>query len=155
MTVARCKICRREDRETIDGALLRGEPERFVAEQFGLKKSTVHTHRARCVRTAIHDALERRHAEMGDGLLADLDFLLQKALAVVERAERRRRDPLLLKAIGQSLDVLRLRADLTGAKPEPPPRVSYQIVFEAGRPVARPVSVIEAPARAEENPNAQ
>ncbi len=152
ITGPNCKICRRADREAIDLALTRGETERATAEQFGLAKGTVHRHRSRCIRRAITDAIERQHVQMGDSLLKMIDYLLEKVLVVVARAEGRRKDLLLLKAIGQSLDVLRLRADLTGARPEPAPRMNYQIIFEAGRPVAR---VIEAPALPEGNPDAQ
>lgn len=142
-----CTVCRHSDRQAIDSALLSGASVRHVAAQFGLKKSTVGEHRLRCmggsVTRAVQEHKEREQVHLGDQLLHKLDGLLNEALAVARRAKRRRDDALLLKALSEARDTVRLMGDFTGVKPEPPPRVSYQIVFEAGRPVARPAEVID------------
>jgi len=138
----RCSVCRRPDRADIDARLVAGESERSVGAIFKIPKSSIHAHRAKCVAGALSEAIARERAEVGDRLLAQLDFLLSKSLDVISRSEAKRNDALLLKGIAQSLDVLRLRADLS-VKPQPPNRVTYNVSFINGRPVT---TTIDAPA---------
>lgn len=47
-----CKICGREDRASIDGALLLGRPLRVIASEFGLSRSSLHRHTRHIAGTA-------------------------------------------------------------------------------------------------------
>lgn len=132
---SRCAICRRDDRAAIDSMLVAGTSEREVAAAFRLPKSTIHVHKARCIASVITEAIQREREQVGDRLLNQLDFLLGRALDVIARSEAKRNDALVLKGIAAACDVVKLRADLTGVKPEPPQRISYSVTFVGGRPV--------------------
>jgi hypothetical protein len=118
--------------------LLRGASVRTVAALTGVSKTAVASHRNRCMADKIRKAAEPRLMDRPNQLLRRLDALLAKALDVATRAEKRRKDGLLLKALGDARATLKLMGEFTGAKAEPP-RVqnSYTIVFEGGRPVAK------------------
>lgn len=142
-----CSICANDTRRrAIDDALIAGRSVRAIEAEFGVPKSTVHLHKARCLKALIVKTAEERNQGRGNELLDKLDGLLKKAMDVVKRAEKGGNDALVLKALNEARDTVRLIGDFTGARPEPPPRVSYEIIFQAGRPVARQAEVIEIPA---------
>lgn len=144
--MSNCSICQRPDHEQIDAEIVAGRSVRAVAAAFGVPKSTIGLHKTRCLVATLAEAAARRH---GDELLDQLDFLVETSLGVVARAEARKKDALLLKAVSATCDVLKLKASLTGMKPEPAPRVSYSIVFDGGRARAVPAVIDAAPALTE------
>jgi hypothetical protein len=146
MTKMACSICGNpERRRAVDDGLLAGKGVRQIGTELGIPKSTVHNHKSRCVKPLLAKAAIDA-GRTGNDLLKKLDNLLKEALDVAKRAKAKGNDTLLLKALNEARDTVRLMGDFTGAKPEPPTRISYQIVFEAGRPVAKPADVIDVPA---------
>ena len=147
-----CSLCTHVLRSQAEEELLRGASVRTVAALTGVSKSAVAGHRNRCMTQAMQKACERPPIERSNHLIRRLDALLAKALDVATRAEKRKNDGLLLKALNDARATLKLMGELTGAKAEPP-RVqnSYTIVFDGGRPVARelPAEVFEV--HAEQN----
>lgn len=133
-----CSLCSHVLRPQAEEELLRGASVRTVAALTGVSKSAVAGHRNRCMTHVIQKATEPRIMERSDKLMRRLDMLLATALAVASRAEKKRNDGLLLKALRDARDTLKVMGEFTGAKAEPP-RVqnSYTIVFEGGRPVAK------------------
>jgi hypothetical protein len=133
-----CSLCAHVLRPQAEEELLRGASVRTVAALTGVSKSAVAGHRNRCMTQAIQKASEPRMIERSDKLMRRLDALLAKALEVATRAEKRKNDGLLLKALNDARSTLRVMGEFIGARAEPP-RVqnSYTIVFEGGRPVAK------------------
>ncbi len=90
-----CSICSHAQRADIDAALLAGEPERTIADRFGISKSALHRHRQH-----IAEAVQAQQALTAARLLRDLAELQVRALALLTKAEK--------------LDDLRAAAQLIG-----------------------------------------
>ena len=114
-----CSICANEARRrAVDDALLAGKGVRQIQAELGIPKSTVHNHKTRCVRPLVSKAASEA-GRSGNDLLKKLDSLLKEALDVAKRAKENGNDTLLLKALNEARDTVRLMGDFTGAKPEP------------------------------------
>jgi hypothetical protein len=141
-----CKICKNPLRQDIDGALVAGGSVRRVAARFRLPKSSLHDHMTNCLKTLLADRAVLRDQRHGDKLLDKLEELLTESSDIVRRAKRDGNDVLVLRAISESRDTLRMIGEFTGVKAEPPPRVqtNYQIIFQNGRPIMQKVDESEA-----------
>jgi hypothetical protein len=145
-----CRICANKERSAIDERLVAGRGVREVAAEFGFSKSSVHRHRTNCLKRLLTkaDSSQSRELRRADQLLGKLDKLLKEALSVARRAKRGGDDALLLKALNEARDTVRLMGEFTGAKVEPAPKTqtNYVIVFEGGRPVMKKAEgeIIEA-----------
>ena len=54
-----CTVCKLEQRDALDRALLLGVPSRAIASRYGLEKSAVNRHR-KCIRELVTGADRRR-----------------------------------------------------------------------------------------------
>ena len=81
-----CLVCRSDQRDHIDHALVAGEPVRDVAGRVGISKSTIDRHRAH-VPAALRLVATARAAEHGIDLLEAARGLLVKATGLLESAE--------------------------------------------------------------------
>jgi len=77
-----CTVCSHAERPAIDRALLAGEPERTIANRWGISRASVHRHRAH-----IGARLAHQEEVTTARLLADLRDLQAKAQSLLERAE--------------------------------------------------------------------
>jgi hypothetical protein len=109
-----CSICRDDEREAIDKALLNGTPYRDIAGRCEVSKSAVARHRQHLSKTLVK---ARAAVEV-----AKADKLLERVLGLCRRAEdlldRAEQDGLLdtaLRAIREARGCLELLARLNGA----------------------------------------
>jgi hypothetical protein len=114
----RCTVCTHTDRDVIDGALMRGTGLGTVAKKFGLAKSSVARHRARCVRRELAAlTLETRHVGkiVRDGnFLDELGRLQADAHRIRRRAEKAGNFQAALAAIAQLTRIVELLCKLRG-----------------------------------------
>ena len=71
----RCTVCRHPQKAEIEEAMVTGEPERTIADRYGLSKSGVHRHATNHLPTILAHAARRRNqqqeAELIDFAIAD------------------------------------------------------------------------------------
>ncbi len=108
-----CKSCCHPDREAIDQAILRGEPQRRIASRHGLSPSSVRRHRAH-IAAVIAKAHEAHEVAHGDDLLGQLQDLMGHALKILTDAESEGRSSTALSAIRECRATLELSAKVTG-----------------------------------------
>ena len=77
-----CNICSHPQRREIDRALLAGEPERTIANRWGVSRASVHRHRAH-----VAAAMRAQQALTIERLVNDLADLQRRALALLSKAE--------------------------------------------------------------------
>jgi len=77
-----CTVCSHAERPAIDRALLAGEPERTIANRWGISRASVHRHRAH-----IATAVQAQQALTIERLVNDLADLQRRALALLAKAE--------------------------------------------------------------------
>lgn len=107
-----CSVCRRPERAVIDEALVaRRDSLRDIARQYGLKKDAVARHKAEHIPGQLAKAAEAKEVASASDLLAQMDALQAKTLAILEAAK----DPrTALAAVQQARGNLQLLAELTG-----------------------------------------
>lgn len=82
-----CTACAHAEHESLDLALIRGEPMRRIAAEHGLSETAVRRHAEKHLPAALVTANEAREACRGERLLAEAMALQGKALELVARAE--------------------------------------------------------------------
>ena len=108
-----CRSCNHADREAIDKAILRGEPQRSIALRHGLSASSVRRHRVHIPATIAkaHEAGEIAH---GDELLGQVRDLHERTLKILTDAEAEGRPATALSAIREARSTLELLGKMTG-----------------------------------------
>ncbi len=81
-----CTICQHSERESIDSALLDGQPYRGIARRFGASASAVYRHSEHLPKNLVQ-AREAAEVTRADDLLGQVRDLQQRALGVLTRAE--------------------------------------------------------------------
>jgi hypothetical protein len=83
-----CSICRSQRRNEIDRDLIGPESLREISARYGLAKSSLHRHRARCLAPKIAGAIARREEVSADRLISYANGLLDHALGGMLRARQ-------------------------------------------------------------------
>jgi len=115
--VARCSICNHPNRREIDKALVtRSASMRDIAGRFGVSRSALSRHKKnhlpRLVKAA-EAAAEVQAVASGADLIDELDRLLKRAMAILEKAEKTGDLRVALQAIREARETLKTQADLT------------------------------------------
>src|SRR5262245_5819936 len=97
-----CSVCRNPRRDSINEALLTGQSLRNVAERFGTSVTSLHRHRKEIPKKIVK-ATEARDIVLGDTLLSQVQGLIGKAVAILERAEASGDDRCALQAVREVL----------------------------------------------------
>ena len=84
----RCSICQHPERDEIDARLIGGQPLRNVAKQFGVSVTALHRHKERHLPAHLRQAQGAEERLSADRLLADLQALQERALALLTKAEQ-------------------------------------------------------------------
>lgn len=106
-----CSICRSPRRKAVDAALVAGESLRSIAKRFGTSQSAVFRHRKNDLSPALIRANQDRESEHAEGLINQMQSLLAKTLAILDKAENQRT---ALVAVREARGNIELLARLTG-----------------------------------------
>lgn len=115
--MARCSICNHPNRREIDKALVtRSASMRDIAGRFGVSRSALSRHKKnhlpRLVKAA-EAAAEVQAVAFGADLIDELDRLLKRSMAILEKAEKAGELRVALQAIREARETLKTQADLT------------------------------------------
>jgi hypothetical protein len=129
MSVAgKCSVCGHGQRESIERALVAGEPIRQIAAKYGLGKTAVGDHRVRHLPESLHAAAVRSGEAREDGLLEELDQLRREARKILAEARRSKDHGSALGALAMLTRQIELFAKYR--PPPPPPGPSrFRLVF--------------------------
>ena len=109
-----CTVCGHPKRAEIDHALIRPEPLRTIAANYGTSKSSLERHRDKCLPAHLLKAKEDGETRNATALVRELQELARKTGDILSRAMREKNDGLALKAIARLEKQLELKARLLG-----------------------------------------
>jgi len=109
----RCTVCTHPKRDEIDKAIVAGASYRDVAGQFGLSKSAVERHHTNGhLPAALVEAQKAAKVARADDLLAEVRGLKDKAVTILEKAEKAGKLGTALQAIRETKGCVELLARL-------------------------------------------
>ena len=128
-----CTACAHPARETLDRALVRGEPKRQIAARHGLAESALGRHARAHLPRALVSAEEVRASASADALLRESLAMQAKALDLMARAEAEgdvRGAIVALKEARECVELrARLGAELRAAKVVPMATQTIQVEY--------------------------
>ena len=109
-----CTVCAHPEHESIDRALVAGDPYRFISERFGTSLSALSRHRADHLPAALTQAKAADEAAHGDDLLSQLTDLAADARRIASKAEDADDFRSALAGIRELVRIVELLAELRG-----------------------------------------
>lgn len=103
-----CTVCSHPMREHIEEDLIRGEPLRNIAEQYGLSVTALHRHKGSHLPELLLKAREEEEAELAESIYEQVEALQRRTLAILERAEREGDLKTALQAVRELRGILAL-----------------------------------------------
>ncbi|MBN1460971.1 MAG: hypothetical protein JXA57_15675 [Armatimonadetes bacterium] len=106
----KCTICEHPERDSIDAALVTGEPMTVIAERYGVGKDAVRRHKLRHLSPALAGMMQQAQLDRRASLLERIETLIERAETMFATAADEGR-------FNQSLDVLkelRMQLELLG-----------------------------------------
>ena len=94
-----CKCCSHPDRKEIDRLIVGGTPHLQISKKFGMGISSVTGHARNHIAPVIFKAEEAKEIIHGNGLLSDMQELVSKTKAILDRAEQTDKSMISLAAI--------------------------------------------------------
>ncbi len=110
----KCSVCLHGSRDAIDMALVRGESFTAIAALYRVSEDSVCRHKANHLPKALVKATAAEEIGYADELLAQVQDLHGRALAILSRAEAEKQDKVALQAIKETRGILELLAKLMG-----------------------------------------
>jgi hypothetical protein len=115
-----CTICEHPEREAIDRALVGDSSNLSVSSLFGVSESAVRRHKANHLPAKLVMAQAAEEVAQADDLLAQMQDLQRRTLAILEAAETTKQHRTALSAIREARGNLELLAKLLGELDERP-----------------------------------
>ena len=115
-----CTICTHPERETIDAAIVGGEPYRSITERFSVSTGAIARHKSDHIPATLAQATEAQEIAHAGDLLAQVRDLHSRALAILGKAEKGGDLRTALSGIAQARACLELLAKLLGELDERP-----------------------------------
>ena len=109
-----CTICRHDQRVDIDKALVARAPYRDIAGQFGVSKSALVRHHDDHLPPSLVKAKATAEAVEADALLGQVLELRDRAVSILDKAERAGEYPAAVSAIREARASVELLAKLAG-----------------------------------------
>jgi hypothetical protein len=109
-----CTICNSRFREQIELAIVRCEPCRRIAQEFEVSTSALQRHKGKHLSAAAlisRDTLDRLH---GNNLAQEVERYKGRLLKILDKADAKGNDDLVLKAAGEMRKYLELTGKLAG-----------------------------------------
>jgi len=116
----KCSVCTHHKRGEIDQAIIAGQSYRDIAGRFGLSKSAVERHAKAHLPATLVKAQEAEEVARADALLAQVQELRDRALKILDKAERSQDFKTALGAIREARGCVELLAKLAGELSEAP-----------------------------------
>ena len=110
----RCTVCQHEKRHAIDKALVAGETFRRIAADFDVTEQAVRRHKSAHLPAALTKAQEAAEVAHADDVLAQVQNLRDRALGVLDKAERADDLRAAVSAIREARGCVELLAKLVG-----------------------------------------
>jgi hypothetical protein len=115
-----CTVCAHPDRAEIDEALVGGASNRSVASLYDVTEAAVRRHKANHLPAKLVMAQAAEEVAQADDLLAQMQDLQRRTLAILEAAETTNQHRTALSAIREARGNLELLAKLIGELDERP-----------------------------------
>ena len=115
-----CNICTHPDREAIDEALISGVAFRALVAKYRVSKDSLSRHKANHLPAKLVMAQAAQEVAQADDLLAQMQNLQRRTLAILEAAEGSNQNRTALSAIREARSNLELLAKLLGELDERP-----------------------------------
>jgi len=115
-----CTVCEHPDREAIDEALVGGASNRSLASLYDVSEAAVRRHKANHLPAKLVMAQAAEEVAQADHLLAQIQDLQRRTLAILEAAESTNQHRTALSAIREARGNLELLAKLLGELDERP-----------------------------------
>jgi hypothetical protein len=109
-----CTVCEHPEREAIDRALVGGASNRSVASLYDVSEAAVRRHKANHLPAKLVMAQKASEVAQAESLLAQVQDLQARTLAILETAEETRQHRTALAAIREARSNLELLAKLLG-----------------------------------------
>ena len=109
-----CTICKHNQRDAIESALIDGQPYRNIAERFAVSATALHRHKARDISKALARAAEAQEMSRDRDLLERVRDLVESAHGILATAEARGDHRTALAAIREVRGTLELLGKITG-----------------------------------------
>ena len=126
-----CTVCAHERRQEIERALLGSEPLRSIAGRFRVTRQSLARHRDNHMPAALVKAREAEEIADADNLLAQVQRLHERTLAILHTAEQRGEKRVALAAIREARANLELVAKL------------YTLLVSAGGPEPMTITIVD------------
>ena len=126
-----CTTWRHEARETIDEALVAGEPHRSIAEQYGLSPSAVLRHQDNHLPAVLVKAAESKELAHGTALLEQVEWLLTETKESMERSKNNGKEKDFLAGARETRHTMELVGRITGELRENNRDSAPQTAFDA------------------------
>ncbi len=116
-----CTVCAHPERETIDRALVAGEPSRQIAARYGsLSRPAIQRHGENHLPATLLKASEAEEVARADDLLFQVRDLQEHALNILDKAEDAGELGIALRAIKEARGNFELLAKLLGELSDAP-----------------------------------
>ncbi len=109
-----CTICAHKSKDEINQALLTGQSIRSIASQHGLVVTSVRRHRDNHLPEHMSKAKEAEEITQADTLIGDLQFLKDKAMTLLGKAQEVEDLKAASSLIGQARQVIETLAEVRG-----------------------------------------
>lgn len=108
----KCSICTHPERDSINRAIVAGDSYRDIAGRFGVSRSAVERHVNGHLPAALVEAQQASEVARADDLLAEMRGLKDKALRILEKAEKAGKLGTALQAVRETKGCVELLARL-------------------------------------------
>jgi hypothetical protein len=113
-TGKKCLVCTSEDCDAINEKLIAGLSVRKVAEEYGMSKSAVQSHRANHLPRLLVKAKQAAEIDAADKLVERIENLYTRAYELIDKAEKNKSFTGAVAAIREARGSLELLARISG-----------------------------------------
>jgi transposase-like protein len=109
----KCHVCQHPDRLDIDRAIVQGSNRASISRQYGISEQSLMNHERKHLSHQLAAAWQGKQEGESLDLLREIETLLQKSKAILEKAEQDEKYALALSAIRESRGVIELMINVS------------------------------------------
>jgi hypothetical protein len=110
----KCSICTHSERDAIEKAILAGQSNSSIASKYGMSVTSVRRHRDNHLPEHLAKAKEAEQVTKADDLISDLQYLRDKAIMFLEKAEKAEDMRAAAPLISSAVKVIETLAEVRG-----------------------------------------